>query len=88
MNAAYTWAIDDALRKAGVEIPFPQRDIRIRSFFGEEGEDALAALKLEPPRQEPEPAPAPTTNDAAEDLMQPPPPPEEPEEEVEERRKA
>ncbi|MGH6951086.1 MAG: mechanosensitive ion channel family protein, partial [Vitreimonas sp.] len=44
MNAAYTWAIDDALRKAGVEIPYPQRDLRLRTFFGEEGEDALAAL--------------------------------------------
>jgi small-conductance mechanosensitive channel len=36
MNAAYTWAIDDALRHAGNEIPFPQRDIRVRSFFGAE----------------------------------------------------
>jgi small-conductance mechanosensitive channel len=71
MNAAYTWAIDDALRKAGVEIPFPQRDIRIRSFFGHEGEEALAALKLEPAEEAPAPVVAPTTNDAAEDLMQP-----------------
>ncbi|CAM4157931.1 mechanosensitive ion channel family protein [Pseudoalteromonas byunsanensis] len=27
----YLWAIDDALRKYGIEIPFPQRDIHIRS---------------------------------------------------------
>ncbi|MEZ5962162.1 MAG: mechanosensitive ion channel [Hyphomonadaceae bacterium] len=76
MQAAYTWAIDDALRQAGIEIPFPQRDIRIRSFFGEEGDDALAALKLERQPDVYEPPPEPTHNDAAEDLMQPEPPPE------------
>jgi small-conductance mechanosensitive channel len=46
--AAYTWAIDDALRGAGVEIPYPQRDVRLRGLFGEEGDDARAALRLEP----------------------------------------
>ncbi|MDG2527640.1 mechanosensitive ion channel family protein [Caulobacter endophyticus] len=46
--AAYTWAIDDALREAGIEIPYPQRDVRLRGLFGEEGEDARAALRLEP----------------------------------------
>jgi small-conductance mechanosensitive channel len=46
--AAYTWAIDDALRGAGIEIPYPQRDVRLRGLFGEEGEDARAALRLEP----------------------------------------
>ena len=71
MNAAYTWAIDDALRKACIELPFPQRDIRIRSFFGHEGQDALEALKLEPAPEPPAPIALPTTNDAAEDLMQP-----------------
>ncbi len=72
MEAAYTWAIDDALRKAGIEIPFPQRDIRLRGFFGHEGEDALTALRLERPTPAPEEAPVvSSTNDAAEDLMQP-----------------
>jgi small-conductance mechanosensitive channel len=71
MEAAYTWAIDDALRKAGIEIPFPQRDIRIRSLFGHEGEEALAAARLERPRQAIEAPAVSTTNDAAEDLMQP-----------------
>lgn len=75
MQAAYTWAIDDALRKACIEVPYPQRDIRIRSFFGAEGDDALAALRLESAKQAELPA-ASTTNDAAEDLMRP----EEPEE--------
>jgi small-conductance mechanosensitive channel len=30
-NAAYLWAIEDALRAAGIEIPFPQRDLHVRS---------------------------------------------------------
>ena len=78
MQAAYTWAIDDALRKAGIEIPFPQRDIRVRGLFGQEGEDALRALRLEQPTHAPvavEP-PSVSTNDAAEDLKQPTPEPE------------
>lgn len=71
MNAAYTWAIDDALRKAGIELPYPQRDIRIRSFFGHEGKDALQALNLERAPEPTVPVALTTTNDAAEDLMQP-----------------
>jgi small-conductance mechanosensitive channel len=46
-QAAYTWAIEDALRRGGFEIPLPQRELRLRGLFGEQGEDALAALKLE-----------------------------------------
>jgi small-conductance mechanosensitive channel len=71
MNAAYTWAIDDALRKACIELPYPQRDIRIRSFFGHEGKDALQALNLERAPEPTAPLALATTNDAAEDLMQP-----------------
>jgi small-conductance mechanosensitive channel len=71
MNAAYTWAIDDALRKACIELPYPQRDIRIRSLFGHEGKDALEALNLERTPEPAQPISLPTTNDAAEDLMQP-----------------
>jgi small-conductance mechanosensitive channel len=83
MNAAYTWAIDDALRKAGIEIPYPQREIRVRSFFGEEGEDALAALNLDHVQHPLPEAPTASVNDAAEDLLRPEPPveaeaPEEP----------
>lgn len=48
IHAAYTWLIDDALRGAGIEIPYPQRDVRVRGLFGEEGEDALTSLRLEP----------------------------------------
>ena len=78
MNAAYTWAIDDALRKACIEIPLPQREIRIRGLFGEEGQDALAALQLEQREHAAAQAPAPTINDAAEDLLKPEPPIEAP----------
>jgi small-conductance mechanosensitive channel len=83
MNAAYTWAIDDALCKAGIEIPYPQRDIRLRAFFGEEGEDALQALSMERVQHAPSiPAPA-TINDAADEVSRPEP---DPEPEPEERR--
>jgi small-conductance mechanosensitive channel len=81
MHAAYTWAIADALDNAGIEIPFPQTDLRIRSVFGHEGEDALDTLGMRrgpsrsPPTAEPPPADprpkAPPVNDAAEDLMTP-----------------
>ncbi|MAK81991.1 mechanosensitive ion channel domain-containing protein [Phenylobacterium sp.] len=72
MLAAYTWAIDDALRAADIEIPFPQTDLRIRSLFGHEGDKALDVLQLKTPSA-PEPAKvaAPTTNDAAEDVTRP-----------------
>jgi small-conductance mechanosensitive channel len=92
MHAAYTWAIADALDGAGIEIPFPQTDLRIRSVFGHEGEDALETLGMRrgpsrppeppgPPPADPRPK-APPVNDAAEDLMTPPDPAEgdEPEE--------
>ena len=68
MQAAYTWAIDDALRAAGIEIPFPQLDLRLRSLFGHESEEALAALKLNPPERVDAPV-APSRNDAAAGLM-------------------
>jgi small-conductance mechanosensitive channel len=71
MQAAYTWAIADALDKAGVEIPYAQMEVRLRSLFGREGEAALRTLKLEAPEREPaapiRPAQAP--NDAAETLV-------------------
>jgi small-conductance mechanosensitive channel len=69
--AAYTWLIDDALRGAGIEIPYPQRDVRLRGLFGEEGEDALTSLKLEPAarrRKAAKVAKSGSSNDAAADL--------------------
>lgn len=73
MMAAYRWAIDDALRKHGLEIPFPQRDLRIRSFFGAEAQAAVdswhggdANARHRPERDA---APArPSINDAESDI--------------------
>ena len=80
MHAAYTWAIDDALRAAGIEIPYPQRDIRIRSIFGREGDAGLEAIGRSVTSPAPaEPETARSRNDAAHDLMEPesrPVPPE------------
>jgi len=72
MHAAYTWAIEDALRGAGIEIPFKQLDLRVRSFFGREDIAALDALGLQ--RNETEPPETSTvgpssSNDAAEALL-------------------
>jgi small-conductance mechanosensitive channel len=81
MKAAYCWALDDALRKHGIEIPFAQLDLRLRSWFGHEGEDgAAAAAGREPARGEARDAPEPSTNDAADDATrerpaEPPTPP-------------
>lgn len=34
VQAAYLWEIHTALQENGIEIPFPQRDINLRTFFG------------------------------------------------------
>lgn len=78
MHAAYTWLIADALDASGIEVPFPQTDLRIRSLFGREGEDAIEAVHpgsgtarpaSPPARQTPASPVTATSNDAAEDLM-------------------
>jgi small-conductance mechanosensitive channel len=87
MHAAYTWAIAEALETAGIEIPFPQTDLRVRSIFGHEGDDALEVLghprragpAKPPPTEAKAKAPAPSANDAAEDLLRPSSDPVEPE---------
>jgi small-conductance mechanosensitive channel len=69
-QAAYSWAIEDALRAGGFEIPLPQRDLRVRSLFGEEGDKARTTLKLKAAKVQPSTeAVSSTVNDAAEDLM-------------------
>ena len=69
MQAAYTWAIEDALRKSEIEMPFPQMDVRLRSLFGREDETALRTLGLQTDAAQDASAPrrAPSRNDAAED---------------------
>jgi small-conductance mechanosensitive channel len=47
VKAAYLWALDTALCKYGIEIPFPQQDLHIRSLFGREGNAGLAAWRGE-----------------------------------------
>ncbi len=34
VHAAYLWEIDNKLRKYDIEVPFPQRDLHLRSVFG------------------------------------------------------
>lgn len=51
-RAAYNWALESALAKYGLEIPFPQRDLHVRSLFGIAGSDALAALRTLSARDE------------------------------------
>lgn len=53
VHAAYTWEIETALKKYGIEIPFPQRDLHLRSGFKE--------LLTEPADQS---TPAPAVNPA------------------------
>ena len=50
IHAAYLWELDTALKKYGIPIPFPQRDLHVRSLFGLEGDDAFAALRGAPRR--------------------------------------
>ncbi|MGA9341885.1 MAG: mechanosensitive ion channel domain-containing protein [Rhodanobacteraceae bacterium] len=44
VTAAYNWALHSALAKYDIEIPFPQRDLRVRSWFGLSGEEAREAV--------------------------------------------
>jgi small-conductance mechanosensitive channel len=54
IQAAYLWELDTSLKQHGIEVPVPQRDLRVRSAFGLEGERAMQRLLHE--RVEPEPA--------------------------------
>ncbi len=62
--AAYNWALHNAFLKYQIELPFPQRDLHVRSWFGLSGEDARRALdesrhasrSSTPSRRESEPA--------------------------------
>jgi small-conductance mechanosensitive channel len=43
-RAAYLWEIHSMLQSRGIEVPFPQRDLHVRSVFGLEGEEARTLL--------------------------------------------
>jgi small-conductance mechanosensitive channel len=45
VQAAYLWEIETELTKNGIEIPFPQRDLHLRSMFGHKDEAGLAVLQ-------------------------------------------
>jgi small-conductance mechanosensitive channel len=50
VKAAYTWALDNALCRHGVGIPFPTTDLNIRSLFGLRGTEALRAIGGKTPK--------------------------------------
>ena len=49
VKAAYTWALHTALERHGIEVPFPQRDLHLRSLFGRTGAEAFQLLRGERP---------------------------------------
>lgn len=72
VKAAYNWALESALARYRLEIPFPQRDLHLRSVFGSTTAEALVALqqagagqRTAPIAAAPEP---PARNDAADEL--------------------
>ena len=75
VKAAYNWALESALRRHGIELPFPQRELRVRSLFGLEGEEALASLRGERHASMPDqlhmPDSSNTSNDAVEEVLRP-----------------
>lgn len=44
VSAAYLWELDTSFRRHGVELPFPQRDLHVRTLFGLRDGAALQAL--------------------------------------------
>jgi len=50
VHSSFLWELETRLREAGIEIPFPQRDIHVRSDF--RSPPKLEAVEEEPPREE------------------------------------
>jgi small-conductance mechanosensitive channel len=40
VQADYLWQLHSALEKHNIEVPFPQRDVHLKSFFGAKGSEA------------------------------------------------
>lgn len=72
VRAAYLWALHGALGRHAIELPFPQRDLHLRSLFGREGDDAVSLLRAQAVQAPPRTARTRTsdlsTNDAARDV--------------------
>ncbi len=60
VTAAYNWALHTALEKYGIEIPFPQRDLHVKSWPSD-GKASVAADEPLPPEL--------TENDAVRDIQ-------------------
>jgi small-conductance mechanosensitive channel len=45
VNAGFLWEIDNKLREYGIEVPFPQRDLNLRSLFGSRDVEGLEVLR-------------------------------------------
>ena len=50
VQSDYLWEIHSALVARGIEIPFPQRDLHVRSLLGLDQEAAQALLSGRPAR--------------------------------------
>jgi len=73
MMAAYYWAIDDALRRHNIEIPWPQVDLRVRSLFQSEGDQGLRAWRgdrIGPQDEVETPRTSHAVNDAAREITE------------------
>jgi len=73
VTAAYNWALHSALQAHGIEIPFPQRDLHVKTLFGLSDQDARSALGLAEITTQTDtgarlPPPGADDNDAAEDV--------------------
>ncbi len=49
VNADYLWEIESKLNEYDIEVPFPQRDLHLRSLFGVKDEQARSLIPKGPP---------------------------------------
>jgi len=69
VTAAYNWVLDSALRRHEIEIPYPQRDLNVRTWFGQSGDAAQAESRKTPQKMSTPADPSLTDNDAARDAQ-------------------